>query len=518
MFCSHAVISFCRKCFTVWSKVSKIIAAASICYLFVFLHFDANAEGMMTREDLQSDIAEAYDLLKKYHPNLTVHTSQAELDSIYNRILDSLDEQNSIGDAYLALTELFGAVCDEHTKVFMNSSNQSNTPGGWPWFEYPLFVIGKKLYLENKNRKEEIVSIGEISGSVIASELRKRHPSDGCLDENPLFVSERLEINSGIIGSLIGQSGPHIVYTKHTHSGLKDVRILNEANPTARTRRFHQLNKERSVAVEKNLLLAGFLREYLGPETVHAGLDYRYSAPLNIAYLGIRIFNNNVDTAAGIELVMRDIIAEKKPDAVVIDLTDNPGGWTRNARLLMAFLVPSAHRFYDEIRIKDVSGSQRPDFEYFDLEDENAHKREIAYFRTINPDGGVRTSKSRKRSFGKPDYKGQIVVLLSPASRSNAIRLALNLKRLRNAMLVGAVTATDTTTYCAGARGSFSLKNTGFKLQFPEICYWNGEKQHGSDNRLALDILLDILDIPFTNLNASILNAALGEFNRLRAD
>ncbi|MCP4407620.1 MAG: hypothetical protein GY807_07640 [Gammaproteobacteria bacterium] len=474
---------------------------------------------MISREQLQADLTHTYDLLKRHHPNLTAHKSRDELDALYDSLLQQTKEQNTAAVAFLALTALVGAVCDEHTRLKKKPVNPSQFPGGWPWFEFPLFLSDGKLYLEDPRdgTKEQVISIGDHSGTDVAAAIITRQPSDGCLGERTLEINERLRFNSELIRSTIGKTGPYIVRSRKDNAPTTDVRILKEAAPAARHGRYRKFQIQRSRALEKQLLLSGFLREFLGPELVSAGLDYWFATQRNIAYLRIEQFYTFDKSAAGFDRVLRKVI-QKKPDALIIDLVNNPGGWSKTSQLLVAYMTAKAHRLHSKTYMKNVSANHPSDFSYIDESRKKQFLTDAAYFRNIRPTNGSRTADVKRRSFGKPDYKGQIFILVGPSSRSNAIRVASTLKRLRNATIVGAATATNTVSYCADANGEYVLQHSGFVLRIPDRCFQAPESRFNEDGSLVPDIQVDPLNWPLAELNSMILKVALQDLELTKSN
>ncbi len=206
-----------------------LFRTAAIALIALFIGYQtpgASARQQLSREELQADITEAYDFLKRYHPNLTAHKTRKELDELYNRIIDSVRQESSTEQALITLLELVGAVCDAHTTLSIRSSVNTVRSSGWPWYRLPLFVQSRKLYLEASGgeTKEEVISINDVMGADIASALAGRNSGDGCLDDSTLFVAERMPLNAYIVGEMIGYSGPYAVKSRPSDSGNTQFR------------------------------------------------------------------------------------------------------------------------------------------------------------------------------------------------------------------------------------------------------------------------------------------------------
>ncbi|MEM6462337.1 MAG: S41 family peptidase [Pseudomonadota bacterium] len=470
----------------------------------------AQTSEYFTREEIAADLSEAYEILRRNHPNFTRHKSAQQQQSLYDGLVASIPRYASIDAAYLLLSELVGAVCDEHTQIIKRQSDYAIMPGGWPWFERPLFVRAGSLYIEDDytRQKEKVVSINGVSGDEIAAKLAARMPNDGCVDDGVLVVSDFLRVSGHIVSALLGTTGPYWIISIGAESGKPKGQTVEAASPFYSRFDAYLFHKERRRDLARELLVNSFTKRYLGHEVAAADLSYRFAERGNLAYVKVDSFLVAEKAKTGIEKVMRDII-ERKPDALFIDFTGNPGGYTETAQFFMAFLLPRSHRLHSRAYRKNVSRDLPPSFKFTDQAAKDARNQDIRYFRRIKPRNGIRSTRVGRRSFGKPDYKGKLYVLVSPESRSNAIKVASNLRRLRNATIVGNVTAANTVSVCAAARGSFKLKHTGFLMSVPEICYSSPENRFADDGTLVPDVAVDVFEWPLVNLNSMILRTAV---------
>ena len=497
-------------------KPRKTILAGAVALIASLLavhpQTPARASEFISRDELRADLEQTYELLKSRHPNLNTHTSRKDMDALYQRLLDEAEEANTPLKAYGVLTELIGAVCDEHTMVRMDRGTLSTWPQGWPWFDYPLMVDGGKLYMQpNGYRiKAEVLSIGGLKGPDIAAGLAARYPSDGCLGDGMLLVNGFLPVSGNIVAGMIGEKGPYVVKSLAPGSSKARTRLVSGYDRFNFSRDNRQEQRMLFDKVRNGLQSLGFQRLNLGPDQRLAGLDYWYSHFYDMAYIGLDSFKAQDKAAKGIDLVMRDII-KRNPEALVIDLVDNGGGSTKTAQTLMAFLLPRAHRLHERAYVKNVSKNRPENFEFFDEEAEKLNRHNVRFFSKRKSKRGIRSAPVAKKSFGKPDYKGQIYVLLSPTSRSNSIKVATNLKRLRDATIVGGVTATDTVTYCPRADGAFKLEHTKFSLHIPELCFRSPGNRLNEAATLVPDIPVNARHTPFEDLNMWTIKAAIDD-------
>lgn len=477
----------------------------------------SETEPQLTRKQLNADLSNAYELLKKIHPNFTAHKSAKELKALRDRLITSSADTNSLDDAYLKLTELIGAVCDEHTYIVKSKRDFERVPGGWPWFTKPLVIHDGTLYAElnSKDGKVEVLEINGIEGSFIASEIVRRMPFDGCYQNGTFFVFDSLTAAGHIFNAVVGN--PKIYRMKYRDSQDSapkelDIESLKLYVNTTISKWFY---RTRWQNINLGYSTHKFFHRLLDPSMGNANLDYYFSIPRNLAYLRVGNFKPISESREGIELVMRDIVT-KNPDALVLDVTGSPGGNSGTVQFMLAFLLPRAHRLSSEVIFKNISRKPPSHFEFNDDQAMNARKENVRFFRKIRSRNGIRRAPMSMNSFGKPDYKGKIYVLVGPRSHSNAIKVASNLKRLRNATIVGNVTASNVKKTCAQAYGSVRLEHSGFLLYIPELCYRSPENAVDGQSALKLDIPVDILNQPTTRVETKILQVALDHYDQSR--
>ncbi len=463
-----------------------------------------------TREQLSEDLDETFSLLTLIQPNVGRHTSVKELRRLRNALKASLKKSNTGEDAYMKLTSLVGAVCDEHTQILRSEGHAIRMPGGWPWYEKPLIIKDKKLYVElaSTDIKAQVISVNGIDGSVFATEIARRMPHDGCFQSGVLYVDSYLAVSGAVFNALVGQPEQ---YTIELALDGSPVPISITTDPVVSY--VSSIFARKSARLSASNRLSALRKKYFwrrlnSPVTRKAELEYFYSNIHDMAYLRIGSFADYETVKEGIEIVMRDIISEN-PKALFIDLIDNPGGSSNSAQFLMAFLLPRAHRLHSRVLTKDVARKPPTNFSFIDSDAEATRKSRVKFFRRVKPRGGIRSAPMAKRSFGMPDYKGKIYVMVGPGSHSNAMRVAANLKRLRNATIVGNVTASNITSACARASGSYKLKNTGFTLYVPETCYESPENRIKQQNTLIPDIAVDVFKGRTTDIAAVTLRTAL---------
>lgn len=477
----------------------------------------SETEQQLTREQLNADLSNAYELLKKIQPNFTAHKSTKELKALRDRLIASSNDTNSLDDAYLKLTELIGAVCDEHTYIEKSEQNPALMQGGWQWHAEPLIVHNGKLYIESNETKRtnEVLEINGIEGPTIAAEIAKRVPSDGCFKSGTLFVNESLVVSAPVFDALVGKPKKYqIKYlsSKNRYPREREVTAVTAYVATNYMKRFilYGIGEKRIEFLNNNLT-----KRDLGPSVAIANLDYRISQRRNIAYVDVGEFDDLPSAKDGIELVMRDII-KSNPEALFLDLTASPGGSVETAQFMMAFLLPRAHRLHSKALFKSVSKKPPPQFEYIDEKALERRTSMINFFRRVKSRKRIRGVPIIRRSFGKPDYKGPIVVLVGPSTHSSATMVAANLRRLRKAKIVDNLTASDVATSCTQASGFVLLEHSKFRLHVPELCFQSPKNTIDGQSALVPDIAVDVFNWKSAKLPTKILRTALEHFDRSR--
>ena len=344
----------------------------------------AQSSRFYTRQSVSADLTEAYEILRRYHPNFTRHNSAKQQRALFEKLQRSIPQSVSKEEAYLLLSEFVGAVCDEHTQIIKRRADNTIMPPGWPWFEQPLFVRGGKLFIEDEfsKAKEEVVSINGVRGVDIASHLSGRMPNDGCVGNGVIIVNGFLRVGGHIVNALIGTDGPYWVTVVGHESGKQKGRTV-EAITSLRSRiAYSSFSKSQTRDIAIELLVKKFSKRDLGKEVRTADLTYLYSERRKMAYLKVDSFKKPDIAREGIERVMRDII-KNRPDALILDFTQNPGGYTETAQFFMAFLLPRAHRLHSRAFRKDVSKKLPDNFRFSNKSAKDAHEYDLRIFTRI---------------------------------------------------------------------------------------------------------------------------------------
>ena len=483
-------------------------------FLCVAVPSQAQSSRSFTRQSVEADLTETFEILQRHHPNFSQHNKAADLRALYEELLDALPGTLSREQAYLSIATLVGAVCDEHTQVIKRRTDHTIMPSGWPWFDLQLMVRDGQLYVEDSKRKSktQVISINGISGAMLADKLVASMPNDGCYEDGLLLVNGFLKVSGHIVMAALGSAGPYELVTQRAGATDRKTQTVPSSSSLKAKRGYRAFRKAQLWDLVTELQAQDFEPQELGKKLERADLSYFLSEPRDLAYLKVDSFRPPEKARKGIEQAMRDVI-RRNPAALVLDFTDNPGGYTETAQFLMAFLLPRAHRLHSRAYRINIAKDLPESFTFRDKAAKDARNKDIRYFRKIKPRNGIRSTRMGRRSFGKPDYKGRIYILLSPESHSNAINVAANLKRLRNAVIVGNVTAANTLSVCAAAQGSFHLKYTKFILAVPELCYSSPENKFADRGTLHPDVEVDIFRWPLVNMNTMIMRAALDHWD-----
>jgi len=474
---------------------------------------DGHGAVVHTGEAVQADIMATYGLLQRLHPNVDRHVEQGALEKLRDALASTIADSNTADAAFMVLSRLIGAVCDEHTQIVTHDIAAAGLPTGWPWFKELLLIRDGRLYLEQGAAKPEVLAINGVKGTMIATEIAGRLPYDGCLRGGTAVLTDSLPVSGPIFNTMVDLPDGETHY---------DVLLAGEAGPSMRriaAVQPHALHHFRNAffaeqtRTRRDVLRSnGFVRRTLEHGARVATIDHWHASRRDIAYVDIRGFVDLETAHSGIEDVMRGIITER-PRAVILDLTNNPGGAMHTAQFLMAFLLPRAHRLYSTASVRDVSRDVPANFIFANHAARRHRELRIEMFEDVDPEQGMRTVTVKRRSFGKPDYKGKIYVLVSPQSRSAAIKVAATLKRLRQATIVGSVSASSTVSTCGAASGAFVLQHTGFALAIPELCFHSSENKIAEDGSLVPDVPIDAFDVELAALNSRILKAAIDHFD-----
>ena len=172
---------------------------------------------------------------------------------------------------------------------------------------------------------------------------------------------------------------------------------------------------------------------------------------------------------------------------MILDLSENPGGQTKEASRLLSYFLPKSHQIAKKVYRKSRVQADKS-FLPFSSKRMKQHKKNVREFRKVRRKRGRYTLNVRRRSFGHPSYKGKLTVLVSPLTHSAATMVALTLKQQRKATVIGYPGGGSTTTSCFAAAGTYALPISKIEVIIPETCFLRSRSGRDRSKRLVPDI------------------------------
>ncbi|MCP4185104.1 MAG: hypothetical protein GY761_17635 [Hyphomicrobiales bacterium] len=289
---------------------------------------------------------------------------------------------------------------------------------------------------------------------------------------------------------------------------------------TVRSFRFEQsVNGSSSVFFNNSLrqdVLEGANIQYTPPShlygniSVDLGISVFSNPDKTIYYIYSSSFRGGKLQMKRTNKLLRELIRDK-PKHVILDLTDNPGGQLNVASHLLSYFLSKSHRIASYVRMRNPISKMPPEFNFISKERQKNFVKKARNHRRVKKVKGQHKLRVIKRSFGNPDYNGNLVVLIGPQTHSAATAVASVLNRKRNAKLIGYVNVGSTRTSCFAPSGSYHLPNTKVSVSIPETCFDRPKNSKQNDDLLIPDIEVSPLGINSAYLNSKILEAALDE-------
>ena len=468
-----------------------------------------------TKKQVLADINQLVGLLKKNHPNLYTHQSPKKLKATIKEVKSELTQKLSRLDAVIHLQKILASICDEHTSIVFSPKNERSTFESANFFTSSLISRQGRIVVGNNNKStnsEVILAIGERSADNINEFMQKLQSQDGCLEPNTHVIDGSTYLNTLFLGNYLykGEKTASIKFRNHSNQIVERSRGFTNFSGISTSLGFVYAMK----SILSNIVLKNnnftyeskdFNRDYFNKEI---GSYLFFNEVKKVYFLKISSFVGGKKFDKLIDKSLRKIISTK-PSHVIIDLTDNPGGRILSASKFLSYFLPTAHRPARYLRVKNPARKIRAPIVWKSAKRKKGHFKNMRAFRRIKRRKGQYRLPYRNRSYGHPDYKGGITILVGPRTHSAATMVAVILKNKRNAKIVGYINKRSATTACYAPGGSFRLKNTRVLVDIPFFCYDRNKKDFLGQEYLKPDIVVNPMVSASSNLGGRIIEAAL---------
>lgn len=499
-----------------------ILSLISVILVYQFSLHTASSQTALTRAQVLEDAKTTENLLKKYHPNLYAHRTPKQINRLWSKAKSQVPDNPSFVDAATSAQKILAAVCDEHTLVSLNASWISNN---WVYknrkingfFPKNLAIVGDDLYLDDPQfyrKTRKIQSINERKSGEIVDFIRSITSGDGCQNSNVLFTHHGVgrQTAAMLLTNFLGK-GPNFKVTyKHTETGATTSFNLRQVSlSTLRQRSKYRSMRGRSSAL-KSLGITSHERDWEFAFDVARQALVHSNANKSIFYIYLPSFDGAKAQSKYFDDQLRKLV-KANPAHVIVDLTDNPGGWQGNAQQFMSYFLHTSSRFRIGVRSRIKKNISDSNFIWHDRKHREWYSAHVRQYGRVRKRGRFYHLNDTARSFGNTSYKGKLTVLVSPKTGSAATTVATILKRKIGATIVGDIGDASMKTTCSSSPGAHLLPNSGTAILVPLVCGDRHPEARRKGNLLRPDIPVDIAKQNSRMTNAIILGEAIKVLN-----
>ena len=500
----------------------KILLRLAILAIFLTIYVPLQAaepSKTYSKKQVLADIKQLVRLLKKNHPNLYAHQNSKKFKATIKRVKGKLTPKMSRLDAVVRFQQVLASVCDEHTGVIFSPKKEPSTYKSARYLESSLITRHGRIVVGNNNKStnsEVILSIGDRSADNINEYMQSLQSQDGCLESKNHVIDGSTYQKVLFLGNYFQdiKFGPKVEYRNHSNQIVSRNEIFLNFSRISKSLGFVHTMKSimSNIVLNQNSFSyqgKDFYRDYIDKD-IQSYLYYNQSKKVYFLKLGEFTGGKKFDRL--IDKSLRKIIAAK-PDHVIVDLTDSPGGRILSASRLLSYFLPKAHRPARYVRVKNPSRKLRQPIVWKTAKRKKAHFKSMKIFRRSKRRKGQYRLRYSNKSFGNPDYKGKISVLVSPRTHSAATMVAAILKNKRNAKIIGYINKRSIATACFSPGGSLRLKNTRVMVDIPFTCFDRDKKTYEGQEFLKPDIVVNPMVSSSSNLGGRIIEAALKDLD-----
>ncbi len=416
---------------------------------------DDSASGPLTREAMLEDLAFTQAMLQRHQPNFGLHSSEDDINAIFEEIAEELPEEASLREFLRALLPGVAAVRDGHTCLTFAPDQIEDQMRPMRAVSLDLIALEGRLYLERDRFT--------LPAGTEVLRINERPVADWIAEANRYFCLDKTSDITAFDAS--GDTLPFyfwLVDPSQSHYSY-DLRLPNGKTKTLRLRGSNPLRQfSRQMESQK----ARFSFE------VHNGV------PL----LSVNTFLGEKDAfEAFFDQVFKDLNAKGARD-LIIDLRENTGGQIGNASLLLAYLLDRSHHFPRYIHVMGAKIERRaPIFlrghSARQLEDlrKSSNRLQLRYRNyptryEIKPRGTAVETQSV--AWGKRHFRGQLHVLVSGKTYSAASLFVGELRKNRpDALFYGERTGGLDNRGCMRNPVDFQLPHSKLLLSVPVMCH-----------------------------------------------
>jgi C-terminal processing protease CtpA/Prc len=460
--------------------------------------FDLNKK--IPLEELQSDFIFLRKALEEAHPTLYWYTSKEEMDQAFEITYSKINKDMTERDFYKVLTPLIEYIKCSHTNLSISEKYKNYLKKEARYFPLAVWIDENdhNVLIRNNNTADttikagfQILTINKIPVNDIARKFVEFTPTDGYNQTGKFRYTERKF--SSYIHYFIGEPDTFSIqlinFNKDTLSynllSMKRKELLEIAKQKGKEKekKSTEEKKEQKEPVKKHKIVQ--LRNN----------DFRIieNDSLKVGYLRLRDF----DTPWMGRLYRPAFrqLKKNKVEQLVIDVRENPGGYSSNAVKLMRFLSDDSFNYYKNVTMKDnnISFKRQLDdrfvlFLYTTFLVKQQNEKGTHNIRFVIGQNGNREKK--RINFTKDTY-----ILTTGLTSSAASLFAANMQYQKKAVVIGEETGGGFYGCAGGLIPFLTLPNSRVKLRFPLMQFENAVSNHPKgrgtlpDHEVKIDFL-----------------------------
>lgn len=425
----------------------------------------------ITAEALLKDFELIKTMVLDVHPGTYRYNSKEEIEDALATLETTFSQPNTLGDAYLAISELTATLQCDHTKAGFNNQNKEinsiihyqkdKLPFTFDWLGDIMVVLENASENELLTRGTQVLSINGVLVADIQAELLKYVGADGATDGNRRY---KLQVNGYDFRYNAFDIFYPLAFPLSTDS--LSLEILEYGHQVSRTTTVSpQTREERaSILVERH-------PEF--PKTRDAMWDFEI-LDHKVGILTLNSFGLNGWKAMTLDYkqFLADAfstLADSNIQYLVIDIRENTGGNDEMADELFSYLVETKEAFDREGRSRFVNfpESLKPHVQtwgdtpwYFNLNPENPEPTDGYYiFKENFNQEAVRSDKKT--------YEGRLFMLTGAANTSLAFYTAYRFQQQKLGWSIGLETGGNLNDINGGQILFLRLPNSGIEIDFP---------------------------------------------------
>lgn len=424
-----------------------------------------------------------------------------------------LPEAPELLDAAILFQQMLAAVCDEHTNVVRTTPLTDDHSGRDRVLNGGIVAIGEQLFLDPSLEElpDPIVSINGKTAEEIVTLLRSIVSADGCATRDVLFSNhaDPVELNRLLISQYLAIEGrfANAIQRDAETDAAMEIRL-----GTTNWQLEHQLEFRRMLGDRAQLLSTIGIKTHRSAWYSAHFSPQRFMIAANssksVFYLYVAEFTDSDSQRKALDAALRELV-KADPDHVIIDLTDNFGGYTKRAQRLLSYFLRSSSKLGQSVRARIRSPFSGSDFDWISKARKTDHAEFAREFRHVRKKNGQYRLSLLPRSFGNREYRGKITVLVSPRTASAATFAATTLKHKSDATVVGDIGDTSMKTACFSPPGNHILPYTKIHAGIPFVCHDRLRASRSKGNLLKPDVAVDTGKHDSRLINDAILEAAI---------